>query len=277
MPVYRTPDGRIVEETTLVRPRSKAAKRPDADTAPNRDAMRRRGETVEAGASDAGTGLDAPTVVYRPGTTPPMPPTPARQSGDEPTKLAGAVPTMPGATERAGSGASDARAGLDAPTVVYRPGTTLPTPARRSGDEATRLAGAVPTMLTATDPGPALMAAATDPGPVAGWLVVVEGPGSGRDLRVGVGRNDLGRSSENRISLPFGDARISRRCHLWINYDPRHRVFSVVPGTGANLAYLDDTAIEERMLLTGGATIAVGDTRLRFVAFCDHDFSWPEE
>ena len=204
MPVYRTPDGRIVEETTLVRPRGESAERPEADTFAN------RGPAEELG-TGVGTGLDAPTVLRRPGTAAT---TPARPSDDEPTKLAGAVPTTPGST---------------------------------------------------------------DPGPVAGWLVVIEGPGSGRDLRVGVGRNDLGRSSENRISLPFGDMRISRRRHLWINYDPRHRVFSVVPGSGANLAYLDETAIEERMPLTHGATISVGETRLRFVAFCGDDFTWPEE
>lgn len=203
MPVYRTPDGRIVEETTLVTPRGKAAERPGEDTPSDRDATKKVG--------GVNTELDAPTVVRRPGAAPTAS---ARPSDDEPTKLAGAVPTMP---------------------------------------------------------------APTDFGPVAGWLVVVEGPGIGRDLRVGIGRNDLGRSSENRISLPFGDARISRRCHLWINYDPRHRVFSVVPGSGANLAYLNETAIEERMPLAHGATITVGETRLRFVAFCGDDYAWLEE
>lgn len=204
MPVYRTPDGRIVEETTLVKPSGKVAERPDADTTPNRGAREKVGASVSSG-------LDAPTVVRRPGTAAT---TPARRPDDEPTKLVGAVPITPGST---------------------------------------------------------------DAGPVGGWLVVIEGPGTGRDLRVGIGRNDLGRSSENRISLPFGDARISRRCHLWINYDPRHRVFSVVPGSGANLAYLDETAIEERMPLTHSATITVGETQMRFVAFCGDDFAWPEE
>ncbi len=212
MPVYRTPDGRIVEETTLVMPRGDSAgqregERPDADTMANR-ANRGRAE-------ESGTGVGA---------------------------------------------------GLDAPTVVRRPGTTATVPARRSDDEPTKLAGAIPTTRGATDSGP-----------VAGWLVVIEGPGTGRDLRVGVGRNDLGRGSGNRIPLPFGDMRISRRGHLWVNYDPRHRVFSVVPGSGANLAYLDETAIEERMELAHGATITVGATRLRFVAFCGGDFTWPEE
>lgn len=202
MPVYRTPDGRIVEETTLVRPRGKAAERSGADTAANRDT-----------------------------------------------------------TEKAGVGGE-----LDAPTVVRRPDAAPTTPVRRPDDEPTKLAGAVPGR-----------SATTDPGPVAGWLVVIDGPGSGRDMRVGTGRNDLGRSSENRISLPFGDARISRRRHLWINYDPRHRVFSLVPGGGANLAYLDETAVEERMPLAHGAIITVGETRLRFVAFCGDDFTWPEE
>ena len=204
MPVYRTPDGRIVEEATLVKPRGKAAERSDAEAAAN------------MGATD-------------------------------------------------GVGGSITKE-LDSPTVARRPGTPTNRSTRVSDDEPTKLAGVLPTAANAADAGP-----------VAGWLVVIEGPGSGRDLRIGVGRNDLGRSGKNRISLPFGDTRISRGRHLWVNYDPRHRVFSVVPGDGANLAYLDDTAIEERMLLADGATITVGSTRLRFVAFCGDDFTWPEE
>ncbi len=201
MPVYRTPDGRIVEETTLVTSSGNAPDRhaDDATSSPG---------TTDAAREHGGAGYDNPTVIRRPGAAPGAPP------GEERTRLAGAVPATPG------------------------------------GEEVD---------------------------PVAGWLVVVEGPGTGRDLRIGVGRSDLGRSGDNRIALPFGDTRISRRCHLWVNYDPRHHMFSVAPGRGTNLAYLGETAIEERMPLADGATIAVGKTRLRFVAFCGTDFDWPDE
>lgn len=42
---------------------------------------------------------------------------------------------------------------------------------------------------------PAATPAAAE-GPVAGWLVAVAGPGRGRDLRIGEGRNYLGLSAE---------------------------------------------------------------------------------
>ena len=109
---------------------------------------------------------------------------------------------------------------------------------------------------------------------MTGWLVVVSGPGVGRDLRIGVGRNDLGRDRGNSIALPFGDRKISHRAHLWVNYDPLNRAFSVAPGNGTNLAYLDEAAVEERKPMPDRATISLGDTKLLFVAFCGDAFGW---
>ena len=204
MPVYRTPDGRIVEEKTTLKPRR-----------------------------------DAPEPAAN-GTAP----------GDGP-----------------GTAAENRRGtGYTKPTVVRRPGRTSARPAAAPEDERTRLAGAVPTDAAGSE----------DTDPVTGWLVIVSGPGVGRDLRVGVGRNDLGRDRGNRIALPYGDRKISRRAHLWINYDPLNRAFSVAPGSGANLAYLNEAAIEERMPLPDRATISVGETKLLFVAFCGDGFTWSD-
>ena len=47
------------------------------------------------------------------------------------------------------------------------------------------------TAIVHTSEGPAAEAAAPE-GPVAGWLVVLNGPARGRDLRLGVGRSFLG-------------------------------------------------------------------------------------
>ena len=216
MPVYRTPDGRIVEEKTDLPPHS-------SDPNKNADDLDKNKVASDGGAaggmqsSTPGSGryTDA-TVVRRPG-----------------------------------DGTSDARTGH---------GTT--------SDEPTRLVGAIPRSTRfETDE--------TDP--VSGWLVVVDGPGKGRDVRIGTGRNDLGRGPDNRIPLQFGDTGISRNAHLWITYDHLNKVFSVVPGEdSANLAHLNGVAIDTRLPLEDGATIAIGRTVLRFIAFCGKGFNWTD-
>ena len=211
MPVYRTPDGRIVEERTTVTP---------------------PGAGRDREAEDVASGRGEPAAGVRGGAGP--------ETGRR-------------------------RGGYADPTVVRRPGGTTGRQAARD-DQRTRLAGAVP----------ADAADSEETDPVAGWLVIVEGPGEGHDLRIGVGRHDLGRDRANRIALPFGDTRISRRGHLWVNYDPLNGAFSVAPGNSTNLAYLNDAAIEERMPLADGATVTVGRTKLRFVAFCGEGFAWPD-
>ena len=157
------------------------------------------------------------------------------------------APVDPTRAKRAGGGASANRGER---TTVVGPPTSGTGKTRTTADpggannEPTRLVGAIPGVDESENVDP-----------VVGWLVVVDGPGRGRDLRVGSGRNAIGRAGKNRIVLPFGDTQISRRAHLWVTYDPRNRRFSIAPGDGSNLAYLDDTAIEQRMDLVDGATI----------------------
>ena len=157
----------------------------------------------------------------------------------------------------------------DETTVVRRPGSVAD--GKRTAphdDERTRLAGGIPgTGAPETE----------DTDPVTGWLVVVEGPGKGRDVRIGHGRSALGRDAQNRVALPFGDTLISREKHLWITYDHRNHAFSIAPGDdSANVAYLNDDPIDTRLPLLDGATITVGETTLRFVAFCGSGFRWTD-
>ena len=204
MPVYRTPDGRIIEEKTSVPlPGSGAG---DAASDPDRTTARRAGDAAPAGANR----YEEKTVVRRPGAGP-----------------------------RAPAG----------------------------GDERTRLVGAIPGSSADAD----------EIDPVCGWFVVIKGPGQGRDVRIGTGRSALGRAPDNRVALPFGDARISRGAHLWITYDHRRRSFSVAPGEqSANLAHLNGVAIDTRLALEDGATLTIGQTTLRFVAFCGDRFHWSD-
>lgn len=104
--------------------------------------------------------------------------------------------------------------------------------------------------------------------PVVGWLVVTDGPGAGRDIRLLAGRNEIGRSAEAGTPVPFGDRYMSRRQQLWISYDHRANRFSIAPGTSGNVSYVDDEPVEGPKPLNDGATVRVGKTTLKFAAFC---------
>ena len=112
--------------------------------------------------------------------------------------------------------------------------------------------------------------------PVAGWLVIVAGKGSGNFVKIGHGQNSIGRGPDSRAQLDYGDNHISRSKHAFITYDALGRMFYVQQGDGKNLTYLDDKPVLAPTVLENGSEITMGQTRLRFVALCGADFSWPE-
>ena len=110
--------------------------------------------------------------------------------------------------------------------------------------------------------------------PPVGWLVVVRGPGKGRALTLGNGMNAIGRSSECRVRMDFGDDNISRTNHARIVYEPRQRRWLLNHGDGTNLTYLNGEVVMSTVELQSGAEIQLGETTLRFQAFCSQDFDW---
>ena len=74
--------------------------------------------------------------------------------------------------------------------------------------------------------------------PVAGWVVVVKGPGRGNFCPVYVGMNSVGRESSQRVGLSFGDDSISREEHAFITYDEEQRCFYLQHGGKSNLVRL---------------------------------------
>ena len=110
--------------------------------------------------------------------------------------------------------------------------------------------------------------------PPAGWLVIVDGPGQGRAVALGLHHNPIGRDETNRVALDHGDETISRRRHLIVTYDPEGRRFYVTPGDGTNLCYVNDQPVLASMPLEPCAQIRTGRTTLRFVPLCGPDFSW---
>ncbi len=114
----------------------------------------------------------------------------------------------------------------------------------------------------------------TDIASVVGWLVVIEGKGIGRDLRVVAGMNSIGRDKNNKISINFGDNSISRENHATVIYDYKNNKFFFQHGGGQNLSYLNDSVVLQPMELNKGDVIGLGDTKLMFVPFCSEQFSW---
>ena len=113
--------------------------------------------------------------------------------------------------------------------------------------------------------------------PVVGWLVVVNGPGKGKSLTLGYGMNSIVRASSERVVLDFGDEEISRTAHAQLSYDGRGRKFYLQHGGGANLTYVGDIPVLQPAILTGGEIISIGNTKLRFCAFCDTNFDWQDQ
>lgn len=125
--------------------------------------------------------------------------------------------------------------------------------------------------VTATPaPGPANPM--TDP--VAGWLVIVQGPGRGASVQVGYGWSTVGREPGNRMVLDFGDGSITGQDHARILYDPETREFGITNSRGVNPTRVNGKAIHAVVPLVAGDLVKIGSTALRFVPFCGPDFDW---
>ncbi|HWE19927.1 MAG TPA: FHA domain-containing protein [Hyphomicrobiaceae bacterium] len=110
--------------------------------------------------------------------------------------------------------------------------------------------------------------------PVVGWLVVVEGPGRGQFRSIHYGLNAIGRGQDLRISIDFGDQRISREPHAFVVYDERQRNFFVRDNGKSNIVRLNGNAVLTPTQIRDRDTISIGETTLMFVPLCDQDFDW---
>ncbi len=109
--------------------------------------------------------------------------------------------------------------------------------------------------------------------PVVGWLICVQGEHFGRSFEIHAGRNSIGRSPDNDISL-VKETAVSRENHAVLIYDHKKRIFFVQAGEGKNLTYLNDDIVMTYEKLKKGDIIEVGDCRLYFEPLCDDSFKW---
>lgn len=109
--------------------------------------------------------------------------------------------------------------------------------------------------------------------PVTGWLVCIQGKDMGRDYRIFAGNNFVGRSDKMDICI-HGDDTISREKHACISYDDKKNRFYIIPGDSRGLVYLNDETVFVPHLLAPYDVIELGNTKLKFVPFCNEKFIW---
>lgn len=109
--------------------------------------------------------------------------------------------------------------------------------------------------------------------PVVGWLVCKRGSEFGRSFELKAGRNFIGRSDENDISIK-GDQAISRKEHAIVVYDPKAAKYHVQPGSSSELFYVNDEVVLQVREINDRDIITLGETDLVFVPLCDSRFSW---
>lgn len=156
----------------------------------------------------------------------------------------------------------------------------MPSPApgrdsNRSGRVKTRLLGFSAESFGAADPFENAQPAQTS-FPV-GWLVVISDQGRGSSFALQDGVSSIGRGTDQTVCLDFGDTSISRENHLSVAFDSEQNKFFIGQSGKANLARLNKAPLLSTEELRSGDLIRLGETTLRFIAFCDSDFRWNAE
>ncbi|MEM7731216.1 MAG: FHA domain-containing protein [Pseudomonadota bacterium] len=107
-----------------------------------------------------------------------------------------------------------------------------------------------------------------------GWLVVVNGPGTGSAFTLFSGVSSIGRGPDQTVPLAFGDNSISRENHAAVAYDAEQSSFYLGHGGKTNLVRLNNRPVLSTEQVHSGDEIRIGETTLRFIALCGEQFSW---
>jgi hypothetical protein len=109
--------------------------------------------------------------------------------------------------------------------------------------------------------------------PVTGWLVCIEGPSRGRDYKIFMAKNFVGRADNMDIQI-LGDNSISRRNHAILIYDPKKRKTLILPGDAHGLVFVNDEAVHAPLELNEYDTIELGRSKFIYVPLCGEKFEW---
>ena len=112
-----------------------------------------------------------------------------------------------------------------------------------------------------------------DVGLAAGWLICIKGVNAGRDYKLGMGRNAIGRDESNSVAL-LGDTSVSRTEQAVLVYEPHGNKFYALPGRSTSLAYLNGDVLLSRTEMRKNDVLELGKTQLMLIPCCDDKFSW---
>jgi len=131
-------------------------------------------------------------------------------------------------------------------------------------------AGAPPTATVRVGAG---AKASLKDGPVVGWLVCLEGPDRGRDYRLHMEKNFIGRAPHMDVVIE-NDSTVSRDKHAVVIFDPKKKIFWALPGEASGLVYLNGDIVNSPTRMEPDDVIEVGQTRLVLIPFCGDRYSW---
>lgn len=109
--------------------------------------------------------------------------------------------------------------------------------------------------------------------PVVGWLVCISGHDKGKDYKIKTEKNFVGRAQDMDIIIE-GDSNISRKNHAIVTYNPKQRVFMIIPGDGNGIIYVQNNAVYSPVQLEPFNVIEMGTSKFVFVALCGEEFDW---
>lgn len=110
---------------------------------------------------------------------------------------------------------------------------------------------------------------------LSGWLVAVKGPARGRDYRLYMGWNRIGRATSMDIYIPE-DMGISRENQGAVVFDEKTSKFFFVNGSGTPAA-INGRPVDKASELRDGDKISIGESELVFIPFCTEERRWHEE
>jgi hypothetical protein len=108
----------------------------------------------------------------------------------------------------------------------------------------------------------------------AGWLIVKEGPGKGASFALSQGVSQIGRGTDQTVSLDYGDMAISRQNHAAIAYDPATHEFHIGHGGKSNLVRVNGRPLLSTEIARDGDEIQIGETTLVLKVLCTPEFNW---
>ena len=111
------------------------------------------------------------------------------------------------------------------------------------------------------------------PEPVVGWLVCIDGPGKGKDIRICAGMNTIGRSRGQDICLE-DDPYIALEKHARLSFSAETCSFMLFPGDGHSLVILNGDELTAPKPLRKLDRITLGASLLLFVPLCGDGFDW---